>query len=58
MIDQQPDNARAKKRADMTQKPTVIHYDNGTVLLIRPDKTEWFGLAEHLQHHFVNVAKP
>lgn len=58
MTDQQPDNARAKKKVDMTQKQKVEHYHNGTVLLIRPDKTIWFGLAEHLQHHFVNVAKP
>lgn len=58
MTDQQPDNARAKKRVDMTQKPTVTHYENGTVLLTRPDKTIWFGLVEHLQYNFVDVKKP
>lgn len=57
MTDQKPDNARAKKRADMTQEQKIVHYDNGTVLLIRPDKTEWFGLAEHLQYHLCGVQK-
>lgn len=57
MTDNQPDNARAKKRADMEQNQTVTHYDNGTVMLTRPDKTIWFGLTEHLQYNFVYVPK-
>ena len=46
-----------KKESDMTQEQKIVHYDNGTVLLIRPDKTEWFGLAEHLQYHLCGVQK-
>lgn len=57
MTDQKPDNARAKKRVDMTQNQTVTHYENGTVLLIRPDKTILFGLSEHLQYHLCGVPK-
>jgi hypothetical protein len=45
------DNARVKKRANMAQQPTIIHYDNGTTLIARADGSTWFGLSKYYINH-------
>jgi hypothetical protein len=46
-----PDNARAKKRANMTKATTLTHYDNGTTLICRADGSYWFGLSKYFVNH-------
>ena len=46
-----PDNARAKKRANMTKTTTMAHYDNGTTLICRADGSMWFGLSKYFVMH-------
>ena len=45
------DNARAKKRANMTKTVTVTHYHNGTTLICRADGSLWFGLSKYYLNH-------
>lgn len=42
-----PDNARAKKRANMTKASTLTHYHNQTTLICRADGSYWFGLSKY-----------
>jgi hypothetical protein len=45
------DNARCKKRANMSVKMHIQRYHNGTILLTRADGSIWFGLWRHLRNH-------
>ncbi len=45
------DNARAKKRADMTKPATLTHHENGTTLICRADGSLWFGLSKYFVTH-------
>lgn len=46
-----PDNARAKKRANMTKATTLTHYPNQTTLICRADGSCWFGLSKYFVMH-------
>ena len=46
-----PDNARAKKRANMTKTATLTHYHNQTTLICRADGSYWFGLSKYFVMH-------
>ena len=46
-----PDNARAKKRANMTKAATMTHYHNQTTLICRADGSYWFGLSKYFVMH-------
>ena len=41
------DNARAKKRANMTKAATMTHYHNQTTLICRADGSYWFGASKY-----------
>ena len=45
------DNARAKKRANMTKAATMTHYHNQTTLICRADGSCWFGLSKYFVMH-------
>jgi hypothetical protein len=45
------DNARAKKRANMTKSATLTHYPNQTTLICRADGSLWFGLSKYYLNH-------
>lgn len=45
------DNARAKKRANMTNPATLTHYPNQTTLNCRADGSMWFGLSKYFVMH-------
>ena len=45
------DNARAKKRANMTKAATMTHYHNQTTLICRADGSYWFGLSKYFVMH-------
>ena len=46
-----PDNARAKKRANMTKTATLTHYPNQTTLICRADGSYWFGSSKYFVMH-------
>ena len=46
-----PDNARAKKRANMTKAATLTHYHNQTTLICRADGSYWFGASKYFVMH-------
>lgn len=46
-----PDNARAKKRANMDKPATLTHYPNQTTLICRADGSIWFGLSKYYLNH-------
>ena len=48
---QDTDNARAKKRANMTKSATLTHYPNQTTLICRADGSMWFGLSKYFVRH-------
>lgn len=45
------DNARAKKRADMTKTVVIKHYPNQTTVICRDDGSAWFGLSKYFVMH-------
>lgn len=45
------DNARAKKRANMTKPATLTHYHNQTTLICRADGSMWFGPSKYFVMH-------
>ena len=46
-----PDNARAKKRANMTKPVSMTHCPNQTTLICRADGSMWFGLSKYFVMH-------
>jgi hypothetical protein len=52
-----PDNARAKKRANMTKSATLTHYPNQTTLICRADGSMWFGLSKYFVNHLRRAKK-
>jgi hypothetical protein len=48
---QDTDNARAKKRANMTKLATLTHYPNQMTFICRADGSYWFGASKYFVMH-------